>query len=151
VINQCKIILLLAAFVSSAQNSDGATSYSLFIRATVYPFTTLDVSGHGKVEAVLRNNKGAPIPGQEIELISTCGNFSCKLPDVEGEPDTVSFDRSCLFTGNNGKILVYLIGIPFNAQGMVTASCIYRDVSLKASCTFWVKRMVIKNKRRLLR
>ena len=95
----------------------------------MYPSDSADRYGHGKVEAFLRYKEGAPIPNQTIQLESWCGNFSCKLPDIENEVDSSSGDESCFTTGKDGKILVYIINIPFNSQGIITAACTFDDVT----------------------
>ena len=136
----CALLMLAGV---CAQNSHAGLSISLSVKTFVYPSDSFDQFGHGKVEAFLRYKEGAPIPNQRIELASTCGNFSCKLPDVENEVDSSSSDESCFTTGRDGKILVYIINIPFNSQGVVTASCTYDDVSVKATGTFWIKRMLL--------
>jgi hypothetical protein len=135
------IFMLTAAPCTWAQ---GGESISLFVKTTVYPFDSTQPSGHGKVEATLRYSKGAPIPGQVIELNSAVGTFSCKLPDILNEVDSSSSDNACFTTGKDGKIIVYLINIPFNSQGTVTASCEFNGIAVKASSTFWVKKMVVK-------
>jgi hypothetical protein len=132
--------MLLAAPCAWAQ---GGESISLYVKTTVYPFDSTAMFGHGKVEATLRYTKGAPIPGQEIQLNTGFGVFSCKLPDIENLVDSSSSDTSCFRTGNDGKILVYLINIPFNSQGVVMASCVYNGIAVKATSTFWIKRMVV--------
>jgi hypothetical protein len=135
--------LLLFGSAPQAQNSHAGLAISLSVKTFVYPSDSFDQSGHGKVEAFLRYKDGAPIPNQRIEFSSTSGNFSCKLPDIENEVDSSSSDESCFTTGKDGKILVYIINIPFNSQGMVTASCTYDDVSVKATGTYWIKRMLL--------
>ncbi len=133
--------ILCTAAATWPQSSNAGMALSLFVKTSVYPSDTADRFGHGKVEATFRYKDGAPLPNQEIQLSTTCGVFSCKLPDIENEVDSASFDESCCTTGKDGKILVYLINIPFNSQGAVTASCTYSDVSVKATSTFWIKRM----------
>jgi hypothetical protein len=139
-----KLLLIFAIFTAPCTWAQGGESISLFVKTTVYPFDSTQLSGHGKVEATLRYSKGAPIPGQVIQLNSAVGTFSCKLPDIVNEVDSSSSDNSCFSTGKDGKVLVYLINIPFNSQGMVTASCEFNGIAVKASSTFWVKKMLVK-------
>jgi hypothetical protein len=139
-----KLLLIFALLAAPCAWAQGGESISLFVKTTVYPFDSTDLFGHGKVEAALRYTKGAPIPGQVIHLGAAVGTFSCKLPDIESEADSSSSDNSCYSTGKDGKIIVYLINIPFNSQGTVTASCEYNGIAVKASSTFWVKKMVVK-------
>jgi hypothetical protein len=136
----CAMLLACTALPHTCR---AGMAISLSVKTFVYPSDSADRYGHGKVEAVLRYKEGAPIPNQEIQLTSTCGVFSCKLPDIENEVDSSSADESCLTTGKDGKILVYLITIPFNSQGLVTATCTFDDVSVKATGTFWIKRMAV--------
>jgi|GEM_PF-1163105 hypothetical protein len=133
--------LLLAAAAAWPQNGNAGMALSLYVKTSVYPSDSADRFGHGKVEATFRFKDGAPLPNQEIQLSTTNGVFSCNLPDIENEVDSATFDESCCTTGKDGRILVYLTNIPFNSQGMVTASCTYGDVSVKATSTFWIKRM----------
>jgi hypothetical protein len=139
------LFLLVVAAGAGAQGRQSGDAITLYVKTTVYPYDSLDKVGHGKVEAQLKTKSGFGIPGQEIELSSTCGTFSCKLPDIENEVDSSSSaDNSCFFTGKDGKIVVYLINIPFNSQGSVAASCSYRDMEVRATCTFWITKTLVK-------
>jgi hypothetical protein len=141
-----KPIAMLALLVAAAAWAQGGEEIRLFVRTSVYPCDSMDQNGHGKVEATLCYTGGAPISNQVIVLSTTCGNFSCKLPDLENEVDSFSSDISCYTTGKDGKILVYLVNIPFNAEGRVTATCHYKEMTVQASSTYWVKRFVVKKR-----
>lgn len=140
------MMLALAIMAASVQAQDESVvaSCSLFVKTSIYPYDYLAQYGHGKVEATLCDKKGAAIPYQEIHLTATCGKFSCALPDIENGADSASRDSSCYITAKDGRILVYLLDIPFNTSGKVLASCAYGDMSVKATSTFWVKRYLKK-------
>lgn len=140
---QIVMLVLLAAAAAWAQ---GGEAISLHIKTSVYPCDSFDQVGHGKVEATLCYKDGAPVPNQVIVLTTTCGNLSCKLPDVENEVDSGSTDITCYTTGKDGKILVYLVNIPFNSEGRVSATCHYKDMTVQASSTYWVKRYLVKKR-----
>ncbi len=135
--------LLCSAAATRPQNNDAGTSVSLAVKTSLYPSDTLDRYGHGIVRATFRYESGRPISGTQISLSSTCGELSCVLPDIEGGQDSVSSDQSCFTTGNDGSIRVYLIRIPFNSSGEVTASCAYGDYTVTARCSFWIKRVAV--------
>ena len=139
-------IAMLALLVAAAAWAQGGESISLYIKTSVYPCDSQDQVGHGKVDATLRYKEGAPIPNQVILLTTTCGNLSCKLPDIENEVDSGSSEITCYTTGKDGKILVYLINIPFNSEGRVAATCHYKDMTVQASSTYWVKRYLAKKR-----
>jgi|WetSurMetagenome_2_1015567.scaffolds.fasta_scaffold00717_14 hypothetical protein len=134
--------LLLSGLVWG-QQCRAEFAITLSVKTYVYPSDSADRYGHGKVEAVLRYKEGAPIPNRRLSLETTAGDFSCKLPDIANEVDSSSSDESCFTTDKNGRVLAYIINIPFNSQGMVTASCSFDDVSVKATGTFWIKRMPV--------
>jgi hypothetical protein len=115
----------------------------LSVKTFVYPSDSADRFGHGKIEAVLSYKGGSPIPGRTLSFETSTGTFSCKLPDVENEVDSSSGDESCFATDKNGRSTVYLLNIPFNSQGVVTASCEFDDQLVKASGTFWIKRFAV--------
>jgi hypothetical protein len=137
------VLVLMVAFVQ-AQEESTVASCSLYVKTSIYPYDYLAQYGHGKVEARLCDKKGVAIPFQEIRLTATCGRFCCTLPDLEGIADSASRDSSCYITAKDGRIVVYLLDIPFNTSGKVLAACTYGDMSVKAASTFWVKRFVKK-------
>ncbi|HUI91038.1 MAG TPA: hypothetical protein VLX68_02215 [Chitinivibrionales bacterium] len=143
-----KIVTVLALLSSLAASAwaEGGEGIRLSVKTSVYPCDSADQVGHGKVEATLRYDGGAAIPNQIIVLTATSGNFSCKLPDIANEIDSGSTDISCYTTDKNGKILVYLVNIPFNSEGKVTATCHFKDMEVQASSTYWVKRYLVKKK-----
>jgi hypothetical protein len=117
---------------------------SLQLKAMVYPFDTLDMYGHGKVEALLKYKNGAPIRGKKINMKTSAGILTCKLPDIESEVDTFSGDMSCFTTDKNGKVIAYIINIPYNSMGTIEAYCEIDGAEVSASCNFQVKRTVVK-------
>jgi hypothetical protein len=141
-----KLLLIFVLFAAPCAWAQGGEAISLYIKTSVYPCDSQDQVGHGKVEATLRYKNGAPIPNQVVLLTTTCGNLSCKLPDIENEVDSGSTDITCYTTGKDGRILVYLVNIPFNAEGRVAATCHYKDLTVQASSTYWVKRYLVKKR-----
>lgn len=133
------ILVLCANLLAFCADSDVRLSVKTF----VYPSDSADRFGHGKIEAVLSYKGGAPIPGRTLNFETSCGTFSCKLPDIENEVDSSSGDESCFATDTNGKSTVYIINIPFNSQGVVTVSCEFDDRVVKASGRFWIKRFAV--------
>jgi hypothetical protein len=143
-VEKMMLALVIMAALLPAQEESSVASCSLYVKTSIYPYDYLAQYGHGKVEARLCDKKGVAIPFQEIQLTATCGRFSCALPDIESNADSASRDSSCYITAKDGRILVYLLDIPFNTSGKVLAACTYGDMSVKATSTFWVKRYVKK-------
>jgi hypothetical protein len=143
--------LMAIAACAQAQEIEGAefvtASCSLSVKSTVLPTDSFDGTGKARIEGFLCDKDGAAIAGQEIHIAANCGTFSCKPPSNEIDTDTGSQEAGfCYNTGEDGKMRVYLINIPFNKPGKVTASCTYGSFVVKASSTFIVKRAVIKGK-----
>jgi hypothetical protein len=144
------IVALLLSFPAWAQPEDPdeevvhATSCSLSVKTSVYNPDPGDATGTASVEAFLCDKGGVPIPYQPIVMTSTNGMFSCIPPNaVTG---SVSADRSCFVTGSDGRILVYLVDIPFNKPGRIQASCTYGSFVVKASGSYSLTRNVITKK-----
>jgi hypothetical protein len=106
----------------------------------------MDQYGKARVYVTLCTKQGTPIPDQEILFTTTCGVFSCKPLDSE---DTAAVDSTlyeCDHTDKNGKAMVYIVNIPFNNRGNVTASCDYGALSVKASCFYLITRHIVRKK-----
>lgn len=141
-------LLLLAGACAWAQDDDErefVQSCSLSVKTTVYPADSADAAGKAVVEVALCDKAGAPIPNQQIEVSASSGTFSCIPPDSFIREN--ASDRSCFITGQDGKIRVYLVSIPFNQTGLVKAACTYGDITVKASGSYSIMRHVIKKKR----
>ena len=141
------LIISIGSAQESGESKFGSTC-EIHIKSAVYPSDPYDQSGKARVYVTLCTKEGSPIPDQVIEFTATCGTFSCKPLDSE---DTSAVDSSiyeCDHTDKNGKVMVYLVNIPFNNKGSVTASCVYGSLSVKASCTFLISRYQVKGKRK---
>jgi hypothetical protein len=147
-------VLLVFALLTTASGpvpgiageSGFESSCMIHIKTSVYPSDPLEQRGKARVYATLCTREGKPIFGQEIQLTASCGTFSCKPLDLE---DTMAVDssvESCTITDKAGKIMVYLVNIPFNNQGSVTVSCDYGSLSVKASCTFLISQYAVQKK-----
>jgi hypothetical protein len=145
------LIWFAVAFSVFAQEGDETrfgSSCQMHIKSSVYPSDLMDRTGKARVYVTLSTKQGEPIADQEIVFEANCGTFSCKPMDSE---DTASVDSSlyeCDHTDKNGRVMVYLVNIPFNNQGSVTATCDYGSLSVKASCTFLISRYALKSKRK---
>lgn len=143
-------LLLLLFFVQShAQQDDAeetvyATSCSLSVKTTVYPVEDGDVVAKVSIQATLSDKSGIPIPNQKITMTSTSGTFTCIAPDGAGGSNTA--DHSCFITGPDGKILVFLVDVPFNKPGQIKAVCTYGNFTLHASSRYSIKRKVTRIK-----
>jgi hypothetical protein len=139
-------LLLLCASVWAQDDDERvyAVSCSLYVRTSPFTPDSGDVSGRAMVNAILCDKSGIPIPGQEITMTVTCGTFSCPSAFSYVPADSVSQDRSCYITDQNGKIEVFLSDIPFNKQGKVKASCTYSGIKVQASSIFLITRKIIK-------
>lgn len=141
-------LLLLFLFAPSrAQEEEEtvvATSCSLSVKTTVYKADPGDVVGKASIEATLCDKAGTPIPDQTINVTATSGSFTCIPPD--GISGINTSDRSCFVTGPDGKVLVYLIDIPFNKPGRIKATCNYGDFTLNAAGRYSISRSVTRKK-----
>jgi hypothetical protein len=141
-------LILLFLFVQSrAQEEDEtvyATSCSLSVKTTVYKADPGDVVGRASIEATLCDKSGTPIPGQTIVITATSGTFTCIPPDGASGINTA--DHSCFVTGADGKILVYLVDIPFNKPGRLKATCHYGDFNVKAASSYSITHKVTRKK-----
>ena len=144
-------LIILFLFVQSrAQEQDQteetlvATSCSLSVKTNVYKADPGDVVGKASIEATLCDKSGTPIPDQTIAITATSGTFTCIPP--EGVSGINTADRSCFVTGPDGKILVYLVDIPFNKPGRIKAACTYGEFNVHASSSYSITRNVIKKK-----
>ncbi|MBN1129459.1 MAG: hypothetical protein JXA71_10760 [Chitinispirillaceae bacterium] len=119
-------------------------SCSLYVKTSPFMPDSGDVSGRAMVNAVLCDKSGIPIPGQKIAVTVTCGTLSCPSAFSYLPADSVSQDRSCYISDQNGNIEVFLSDIPFNKPGKVKASCVYGDIKVQASSSFLITRKIIK-------
>jgi hypothetical protein len=143
---------LIAVFSAVGAQEEGKAHYEhscqVHIKSAVYPSDPFDKAGKARVYVTVTTKEGAPIPDQEVFFSATCGTFSCKPLDSE---DTTSIDSTligCDRTDKNGKAMVYIVNIPFNNQGGVTAECYYNSLYVKATCTFLITRYAVKDKPR---
>ena len=131
----------------SSENEFGTEgSCAIRVKAAVYPSDSSEQYGKARVYATLMTKDGMPITNQEIQLAANCGEFSCKPSDAEDPTVVDSAIASCTQTDKNGKIMVYLVNIPFNVTGHIDAACDYGNMSVKASCTFLISRSHIARK-----
>lgn len=81
-------------------------------------------TGRAVVAVTLIDGEGKPLPGYQVQLTSTGGTFVCNLPEERnGATGSDDVDRSCFFTGADGKIMVHLINLPLNKSVQVKAIC----------------------------
>lgn len=144
------LVILFLFIQSRAQEQDQteesvvATSCSLSVKTTVYKADPGDVVGKASIEATLCDKSGTPIVDQTINITATSGTFTCISPDGISGINTA--DRSCFVTGPDGKILVYLVDIPFNKPGRIKATCTYGEFTVHAASSYSITRNVIKKK-----
>jgi|WetSurMetagenome_2_1015567.scaffolds.fasta_scaffold169278_3 hypothetical protein len=121
-----------------------AVSCSLYVVTMPYTPDSGDVSGKAIVYATLCDKSGIPIPGQKIKMTATCGTLSCPSMGIYESAVSTSPENACFITGSNGKIEVFLSGIPFNRPGRIKASCTYSDIKVSASSSFSITKKIIK-------
>jgi hypothetical protein len=151
--NKAIFLLVTVAFAAGVFAQEDAetkfgSSCQIHIKSAVYPSDAFDQSGKARVYVTLSTREGEPIPDQEINFSANCGTFSCKPLDLE---DTSAVDSTlfgCDRTDKSGKVMVYLVNVPFNKQGSVIATCDYGSLSVKASCTFKISRYYTADKRK---
>lgn len=134
--------MILPATVGSSSDIDYESSCSLHINTIVYPPSPVDEYGKARVYVRLCTRENKPIPFQEIQLVSTNGEFSCKPADADSK-DTINQNNSvdnCNVTDKSGNAMFYLVNIMFNIPGKVIASCDYGPMSVKVSCTYSITR-----------
>jgi hypothetical protein len=148
--------MLLIALVSGmapvlAQYYDEETEYavscSLSMKITVFPPEATETSGRGYVEVFLCDKNGIPIPNKEISLVASCGVLSCQA-GMYGDDRSFSSDKTCYFTGADGRAQVYLADVPFNTLGRVVATSFCNDITVKGAGTFKISRKSIKKRTR---
>jgi hypothetical protein len=144
----CALIIVSIGNAQEGVKKGFESSCAIHVKSAVYPSDAMDHYGKARVYVTLCSREGAPIPDQEIEFTASCGAFSCKPLDIEDTSAVDSSLSSCDMTDKDGKVMVYLVNIPFNNQGSVTASCDYGSLSVKASCAFLISRYEVKNKRK---
>jgi hypothetical protein len=145
------LLFLLCTFAWAQDEEERVyvSSCSLFVKATVYTPDSSDIAGKAMVEATLCDKNGIPIPGQKIAMTATCGILTCLQTETGSWADSSrqSPEHSCFVTGHDGKVLVFLVDIPFNRPGKVKTSCTYGDFKVQASAGFSVTRKVTRKKR----
>lgn len=118
----------------------------MHLKSSVFPSDTFEQYGKARLYVTLTTQDGTPIPQQQIIFSANCGVLTCQVRDIG---DTTAIDSTlfnCDYTDKNGKVMVYLVNIPFNNQGRVTASCDYGTLSVSASCTFLITRHLMARK-----
>jgi hypothetical protein len=140
------LMLLVPAALMAQEEETVISSCSLFVKATALLPAADAPAGIAIVEASLCDQDGAPISGQPIELTSSVGELTCQPPAPIADTISSTFQSACSETGLTGKTVVYLIGVPFNTQGRIKASCTYGEISASASSSFLIKRSVVKKK-----
>jgi len=80
-----------------------------------------DKFGKATIEALLTDNKGNPLPDQQIQVTSTNGTFTCMPPLSLADAEVSSSTEGCLKTQEDGTVKIYLVNIPFNRPGKVKA------------------------------
>jgi hypothetical protein len=146
------LVLFVFSVVSAQEETDSAeiasiSSCSLSVKTTVRQAGGKENFGQIRVDVTLCDRDGVPVSDQEIKLSSTAGSFSCLPPDSVLPPGD-SIREPCFFTQSNGKMTMFLINVPFNITGRVTAACSYKKFNLKSSGTFIIKRKTFKKKYR---
>ena len=140
--------LMLFCACAWAQDEDEreyVSSCSLAVKVTVYSPESNDLSGKAMVEAMLCDKGKIPIPGRKITMTATCGTLTCLQSNMANDSGPRSFEGSCFTTGNDGKVLVFLVDIPFNKPGRVKAACTVGDFNITASSKFSIMRKITKS------
>jgi hypothetical protein len=142
------LTLCAGAWAQDEEERVYVSSCSLFVKVTVYTPDSGDRSGKAMVEASLSDKNGLPIPDRKLSLTATCGTLTCPQQTGQWIDSTGQTPaQSCFVTGNDGKVLVFLVDIPFNKPGRVKASCLWGNSKVQASTGFSITRKVIRKKR----
>jgi hypothetical protein len=144
------MVLFLGAYVY-AQNENGyaeLTSCQLAVTTSVYSPDTADRFGKAMAEVTLTDESGLPIPNQPIQMTTSCGIFSCLPPENLTDAGLENPLLACFTTGSDGKMVVYIVKIPFNSKGLVKASFTWGNTTIKASGNFLITRSVSKIKKK---
>jgi hypothetical protein len=120
-----------------------ASSCSLFVKTQVRPVFITEQYGQVQVDATLCDKDGVPISDREINLTSTTGTLACLPSDSVLAPGD-SLKGPCFVTSGNGTITMFLIHVPFNKPGRVTATCSYRGFTLKSMSSYVITRKTVK-------
>ena len=147
-----QLVLLLTAgalpvIAQYEEEFEYAVSCSLSMKITVFPPEASETSGRGYIEVFLCDKNGIAVPNKEISLISSCGVLSCQA-GMYGDDRSLSSDKTCYVTGDDGRAQVYLVDVPFNTQGRVKATSFCNEITVKGSGTFMISRKSAKKRTR---
>ena len=144
------IFFLCAGSAVRAQDEETVTetfsSCSLTVKAVVAPVDSHATTGNAVIHAFLCNTQGIPIADQEIQIKTNCGTILCTSPDSADNAEKKASTVPCNITGADGTVTLYLMDIPFNTPGRVTASCTYKSFKVKAFSTFSISHKTFKRK-----
>jgi hypothetical protein len=132
--------LAAALFAQEEQEFVSESSCSLSIKTNVLPVDSSDKFGKVSIEALLTDNKGNPLPDQQILVTSTNGTFSCMPPVSFSNAEISSSVEGCLRTQEDGTVKIYLVAIPFNRPGKVKAFCTYGNFKVSAVGSYSIKK-----------
>jgi hypothetical protein len=121
-------------------------SCSLSVRAKLFAPDFGETVGRALITATLSTTDGVPIANKEIHMTVSSGMFSCLPPDSFSSADLSSADRYCFVTDEEGKMEVYVAGIPINKPGLVKASFPFGGGVVRASCNFAITKRIAKRK-----
>jgi hypothetical protein len=127
-------------FAQEEQEFVSESSCSLSIKTTAYPVDSSDKFGKVTIEALLTDNKGNPLPGQQIRITATNGAFTCMPPVSFSDAEISSSVEGCLQTQEDGTVKIYLVHIPFNQPGNVKAMCAYGNFKVSAVGAYVIKK-----------
>jgi hypothetical protein len=145
------VVLLLLVSLSWAQEEEEIiteTSCSLSIKTIVLPVDSQDNTGKVEIEALLTDNKGQPLEGQDIRMTATNGTLTCMPPTSFSHAEIPTGTEGCLKTQEDGTVRIYLVNIPFNRPGQVKAFCTYGDFKVSAIGAYSIKKHTNIHKKR---
>lgn len=119
------LILFLITITNVSFSSDDGTMATIYTDEKVITSCTLSIkvstaqsvenaTPKAVVEVFLFNKDGEPISGGQIGLTATAGTFICN--------ETTTDDKTCFFSGPDGKAKITLINIPYNSPVKIKAS-----------------------------
>ncbi len=118
-------VLFLITITNVTFSSDDGTMGTIYTDEKVVTSCTLSIkvstvqsiesaAPKALVEVFLLNKDGEPISGGQIGLTATAGTFICNEINMD--------DKTCFFSGPDGKAKITLINIPYNSPVKIKAS-----------------------------
>ncbi|MCU0609769.1 MAG: hypothetical protein MUF22_08400 [Chitinispirillaceae bacterium] len=143
----CQILLACACYsplVAQEEEEEtvSVSACSLFIKTTPVQPDSLDQAGVVEVLVTCIDKSGSPVKLQEVSMTSTAGTLSCVSSTFTEY--TKQSGLSCLVTRSDGTVLAYVVSVPLNTKGRVTAAVSCGDYTVRASSTFVITRNVVK-------